>query len=391
MNVREAVTAYLYKLVHNEERGVVATLLLALLSGLSLLYGGVIALRLFLYKRSILPRHRLPCRVISLGNITVGGTGKTPTAQKLAAVIRDQGFKVAVLNRGYRAQWQVEIGVVSDGSQIYMTAAEAGDEAYQLAKNLPGIPVLIGKNRTLSGQYASEVFQVDVVILDDGYQHWQLARDFDIVLIDALNIFGNNYLLPRGTLREPLRNLDRADAVLLTKVDQSSNEALTTIRATLARYNAKAVVVESIHSPQGFSEVGCWYKDASTSILPPDLLQGVKVLAFSGIGNPSSFEQTLSDLQLDMVAAVRYPDHYDYAMSEMQRLQQQAVDAGAQALITTEKDAVKIPAEFIDSHRPLPVYVLTIEVKLADDSNGDALLNYIRQVITNGSIQKQEE
>jgi tetraacyldisaccharide 4'-kinase len=388
MNLREAVTAYLYRLVHDEERGVVATLLLALLKVLSQVYGWVISLRLFLYKKSILHQHRLPCRVISLGNITVGGTGKTPTAQKLAAVIRDQGFKVAILNRGYRSDWKGKVGVVSDGKHIYMTAGEAGDEAYQLAKNLPGIPVLIGKNRILSGQYASEFFKVDVVILDDGYQHWQLARDFDIVLIDALNIFGNNYLLPRGTLREPLQSLDRADAVLLTKVDQSSDEALTTIRATLTRYNDKAIVVESVHSPQGFGEVECWYKDASTAILPPDALKGVKVLAFSGIGNPSSFEQTLSDLDLDMIAAVRYPDHYDYAMSEMQRLMQQAADIGAQALITTEKDAVKIPAEFIHSHRPLPVYVLTIEVKLTD--SGGELMDYIRQVITDGSIHKQE-
>ncbi|KYZ76381.1 tetraacyldisaccharide 4'-kinase [Anaerosporomusa subterranea] len=388
MNLREAITAYLYRLVHDEERGVVATLLLALLRVLSQIYGWAISLRLFLYKKAIFSQHRLPCRVISIGNITVGGTGKTPTAQKLAATIRDQGFKVAILNRGYRSDWKGEVGVVSDGKHIYMTAGEAGDEAYQLAKNLPGIPVLIGKNRILSGQYASEVFKVDVVILDDGYQHWQLARDIDIVLIDALNIFGNNYLLPRGTLREPLQNLDRADAVLLTKVDQSSDAALTTIRSTLARYNDKAIVLESVHSPQGFSEVECWYKDASTAILPPDTLKEVKVLAFSGIGNPSSFEQTLSDLATDMIAAVRYPDHYDYAMSEMQRLMQQAVDVGAQALVTTEKDAVKIPAEFIHSHRPLPVYVLTIEVELTDSAG--EFIDYIRQAITDGSIRKQE-
>ncbi|MDU4961170.1 MAG: tetraacyldisaccharide 4'-kinase [Sporomusaceae bacterium] len=388
MNLREAVTAYLYKLVHDEERGAIATLLLALLGALSLLYGWAISLRLFLYRHSVLQQHRLPCRVISLGNITVGGTGKTPTAQKLAAAIRDRGFKVAVLNRGYRSKWRGDVGVVSDGKNIYMTAGEAGDEAYQLAKNLPGIPVLIGKNRILSGQYASEVFQVDVVILDDGYQHWKLARDFDIVLIDAMNIFGNNYLLPRGTLREPLHNLDRADAVLLTKVDQSGAEAVGTIRSTLACYNASAVVVESVHSPQGFSEVENWYKDASTAILPPDLLRGVKALAFSGIGNPSSFEQTLTDLQLDIIA-VRYPDHYDYAMSEMQRLMQQAVDAGAQALVTTEKDAVKIPAEFIHSHRPLPLYVLTIEVQLTEGAA--EFMECVRSVIAQGPPQKEEK
>ena len=380
MSVSISVQAYLYRLIHGEERGLIATLLLALLRLLSLLYGCVIVLRVFLYKQGILSQHRLPCKVISLGNITVGGTGKTPTAQTLAAAIRDQGFKVAILNRGYRSDWRGEVGVVSDGRHIYMTANEAGDEAFQLAKNLPGIPVLIGKNRALSGQYAVEQFQVDVVILDDGYQHLQLARDVNIVLIDALNIFGNNYLLPRGTLREPLRNLDRADAVLLTKVDQSNDEALTTIRSTLARYNDKAVIVESVHRPQGFSEVANWYKNAATAIQPSDTLRAVKILAFSGIGNPSSFEQTLHDLNTDIVTAVRYPDHYSYAMSEMQRLMQQAIDVGAQALVTTEKDAVKIPAEFIHSQRPLPVYVLTIEVELTD--SGGEFIEYIKQVIT---------
>lgn len=380
MSVSVSIQAYLYRLIHGEERGVIATLLLALLKGLSWVYSSVIALRVFLYQHGILEQYRLPCKVISLGNITVGGTGKTPTAQTLAATIRDHGFKVAILNRGYRANWRGTVGVVSDGKHIFMTAHEAGDEAFQLAKNLPGIPIIIGKNRALSGQYAVEHFQVDVVILDDGYQHLQLARDVNIVLIDALNIFGNNYLLPRGTLREPLKNLDRADAVLLTKVDQSNDEAMATIRSTLARYNDQAVIVESVHRPQGFSEVASWYKDAATAIQPIDTLKSVKILAFSGIGNPSSFEQTLNDLETEMIAAVRYPDHYSYAMSEMQRLMQQAIDAGAQALVTTEKDAVKIPAEFIHSHRPLPVYVLTIEVELTD--SGGEFIDYIKKVIT---------
>lgn len=389
MSIREAGQAYLYRLVHGEEHGIGATVLLGVLHVLSQVYGAAVAFRLFLYRHGLLEQYRLPCRVISLGNITVGGTGKTPTAQKLAATIRDMGFKVAILNRGYRSSWKGEVGVVSDGKHIYMTAEEAGDEAYLLAKNLPGVPVIIGKNRGLTGKYASEHFHVDVVILDDGYQHWQLARDFDIVLIDALNIFGNSYLLPRGTLREPLRNLDRADAVLLTKVDQSSEEAMETIRTTLACYNAKALVVESVHNPQGFTEVENWYKDATADVLPPETVRGKKVMAFSGIGNPSSFEQTVSDQGALLIRAVRYPDHHDYAMSEMQKLMQQAADVGAEALITTEKDAVKIPSEFIHSHRPLPVYVLAIEVKIVDGHRD--LMAYIRQVVTTGSIRKLGE
>lgn len=366
MRHREAIQVYLYRLVHGEEKGIVALIILLLLRLSSLLYGFGVMVKLHFYKWGILARHKLPCRVISLGNITVGGTGKTPTAQVLASTIRDMGYRVVILNRGYRANWKGQVGLVSDGHKIYMTANEAGDEAFLLAKNLPGVSVVIGKNRSTTGEYAVKRLNAEVIILDDGYQHWRLDRDLDIVLIDTLNVFGNNFLLPRGTLREPLMNLDRANVFLLTKADQSTDDARDGIKETLARYNPGALIIESIHSPQYLVEIADWYKGIRTKNLSIDELKGKNVLAFSAIGNPSSFEQTIEDIGAVLIDKVRYPDHHDYTMAEMQWVMQKAVDQGSSALVTTDKDAVKIPSEFIYSDRALPVYILGIEVKFTE-------------------------
>lgn len=375
MRRREALQTYLYRVVHGKERGLWPGILLRVLALLSVLYTWGVKLKLALYQSGLRRRHRLPCRVISLGNITVGGTGKTPTAQIMAKTMRDMGYKVAVLNRGYRATWRGEVGVVSDGQKIYMTATEAGDEAYLLAKNLPGVPVLIGRQRHLTGRYAYDKFGVDVVILDDGYQHWQLQRDLDIVLIDAMSTFGNNYVLPRGTLREPLSHLNRAHAFLLTKTDQAVN-GTDFLRETLARYNPHAVIAESIHKPCYFIEITDWYKGALHKKVPLEAIQGRPVMALSAIGNPASFEHSIVRLGAAKVAPVRYPDHHDYTMAEMQDVLQQAVDVGAAAIITTEKDAVKIPSEFIHSPRPLPIYILGIQVTITGGERELASLIY---------------
>ncbi|BBB91572.1 MAG TPA: tetraacyldisaccharide 4'-kinase [Methylomusa anaerophila] len=389
MRDRETLQVYLYQLVYGEKRGILPDILLGILRLISLLYGWVVCIKLSLYQKGILKRHKLPCKVISLGNVTVGGTGKTPTAQRLAAIIRDMGYRVVILNRGYRAAWKGQIGLVSDGKKIYMTVSEAGDEAYLLAKNLPGVPVVIGRDRAVTGEYAVSKFKAEVIILDDGYQHWQLIRDLDIVLIDTLNVFGNNFLLPRGTLREPLNSLNRAHAFLLTKVDQSTGIARETIRETLAKYNQHSLVVESTHTPQCFIEIEEWYKGVRPETVPLEASRGRQILAFSAIGNPSSFEQTITDLGAEVKESVRFPDHHDYTMAEMQNIMQKAVDNDVWALVTTEKDAVKIPSEFIHSERPLPVYVLSIEVRFHD---GYAeFMDMVKEVTKNGAcIEKSE-
>lgn len=366
MRLRETIQTYLYRVIHGERRGLLPTILLLFLRLFSSVYALGVNVKLSMYRLGILEQHKLPCYVISLGNITVGGTGKTPTAQRLATLIRDMGYRVVILNRGYRAAWKEDVGLVSDGQKIYMTAAEAGDEAYLLAKSLPGVPVVIGKERAVSGEYAVKQLNAQVIILDDAYQHWQLARDLDIVLIDSLNRFGNNFLLPRGTLREPLTNLNRAHAFLLTKVDQTTDNARDSIRDTLVQYNDKALIVESIHRPRWFIEIESWYKGVRDCGIALENVRGQSVVAISAIGNPSSFEQTIADIEVNVIDSLRFPDHHHYTMSEMQWAMERAVKKGANALVTTEKDAVKIPAEFIHSHRPLPVYVLGIEVRFLD-------------------------
>ena len=358
---------YFYQLVHGNVKNGSDTIMIGILSFFSILYGLGLEAKLMLYKCGILKESKLPCKVISLGNITLGGTGKTPTARTVAIMIRSMGYKVVLLNRGYRANWDKPVGIVSDGTEIYMTAYEAGDEAYLLAKQLPGIPVVIGKDRAISGEYVAKNMDVDVMIMDDGYQHWQLARDLDIVLIDTLTKFGNGGLLPRGTLREPLSHLDRADMFILTKVDQSLEYSHKYVREIINEYNPKALVFESVHMPKSFIEIGAWDNGEITKGIEVTELEGKKAIAFSAIGNPASFEQTITDLGINLVEAIRYPDHHDYDMKELEYVLVQATDKDAHAIIITEKDAVKIPREFIALERSCPLYVLCIEVEIKKD------------------------
>jgi tetraacyldisaccharide 4'-kinase len=277
-------------------------------------------------------------------------------------MIKNLGYRVVILNRGYRSHWNKPLGVVSDGEKIYMTSYEAGDEAYLMAKMMPGVPVVIGKNRDVTGSYAVEKLQAEVIIMDDGYQHWQLKRDLDIVLVDTLNMFGNGCLLPRGILREPLNHLDRADMFLFTKSDQSSQLTRTSLTDNIRRYNMEAPIVECIHHAKEFVEIADWYKGIQQNRLPLEDLKGKRVMVFSAIGNPSSFEQNVSGCGLEIVEAIRYPDHHDYGMLEMQYIGERASELNADALITTGKDAVKIPTEFIYFNRDIPLYVMNMDI-----------------------------
>jgi tetraacyldisaccharide 4'-kinase len=218
-----------------------------------------------------------------------------------------------------------------------------------------------------------------VIIMDDGYQHWQLERDLDVVLVDTLNMFGNGCVLPRGTLREPLQNLARGDLFLLTKTDQSSRLNRIQLRHTIAQYNAAAPVVESIHHPKNFVEIADWYKGISENFKDLEELRGKDVMVFSAIGNPSSFEQTLSGIGLNILEAVRYPDHHDYGMLEMQYINERASSLKAVAIVATAKDAVKIPTEFIYSAREIPLYILNMDICITDGM--DKFREYIDNAI----------
>ena len=337
-------------------------IVMGLLHSFSLVYRQLVNLKLWGYETGIFKRKRLGCYVISLGNITVGGTGKTPTAQYLAATIRDMGRRVVILNRGYRAKWRGDVGIVSDGQKLYMDATEAGDEAFMLAKHLPEVPVLIGAERALTGQYAIEHFGAEVAILDDGYQHWQLARDMDILLIDAVNVIGNGYMLPRGTLREPVSHIERAGVCLLTKVDQAVGVSREHIKNTIRKYNEKALIVESIHRPRRFVELKDWHRDIAGEGVDIKALAGKRVMAISAIGNPMSFEQTLCDIGARIAESLRFPDHHEYTTKELQDVLDQAVSLGAEAIVFTEKDAVKIPLTIIEAKAPIPMFVICVEV-----------------------------
>ena len=354
---------YFIDLVHNKEvDGIAENTLTAILYVFSKIYALLVDIKLWGYRQGIFSRKKLDCFVISLGNVTVGGTGKTPTAQRLASDIRDMGYKVVILNRGYRAKWHGKVGIVSDGQRLHMTAADAGDEAFMLAKHLPKVPVLIGADRSVTGQYAIENFGAEVAILDDGFQHWQLERDMDILLVDAVNVFGNGYMLPRGTLREPISHISRADVCLLTKVDQAADGSREYIRDTVHRYNDGAQIVESIHEPRRFIPLADWYVDIAGEGVDVNQMRGKKIMAVSAIGNPASFEQTLSDLGVIIIESLRYPDHHDYSMLEMSDILRQAENMGAEAIVITEKDAVKIPMEVVHAGSTVPVYVICVEV-----------------------------
>ncbi len=375
----DALIQYIYRIAYGPETPFMGWLLLAVLRAMSYLYKFGVCCKLKLYELGLIKKEKLSCCVISIGNITVGGTGKTPTAQKMADIVKSMGYRVVILNRGYRSHWGKELGVVSDGNKIYMTAYEAGDEAYLMAKTLPGIPVIIGKNRAVTGRYAVEKMNAQVIIMDDGYQHWQLERDLDVVLVDTLNMFGNGCVLPRGTLREPLQNLARGDLFLLTKTDQSSRLNRIQLRHTIAQYNAAAPVVESIHHPKNFVEIADWYKGISENFKDLEELRGKDVMVFSAIGNPSSFEQTLSGIGLNILEAVRYPDHHDYGMLEMQYINERASSLKAVAMVATAKDAVKIPTEFIYSAREIPLYILNMDICITDGM--DKFKEYIDNAI----------
>lgn len=362
----ENFQTYLTQLIHvKKPKGIVTKLVVLVLYLLSFLYSFGVNIRLGLYRLGVFKPAKLDCYVISLGNITVGGTGKTPTAQRLARYIRDLGYRVVILNRGYRAKWQGEVGLVSDGEHIYMEAAQAGDEAYMLAKHLPNVPVLIGPKREKTGQYAIEHFGAEVVILDDGFQHWQLERDLDVVLIDSVNVFGNGYVLPRGTLRESITHLDRARVCLMTKVDQGAPGFNKYIRDQIAKYGSDPVIVESIHKPQSCIELCEWKRNTASEGMPIDTIKGKRVVAMSAIGNPASFEQTVCSTGAQVIESFRFPDHHEYTQAEMVDAMEQAVREGAEAIVTTEKDAVKLPMEFlaaVPADKTIPVYILTVEV-----------------------------
>lgn len=344
----ERLESYLVKLIQEKgsdlDQPFGINLLLHVLKGLSYLFLMVVSIRYFLYRTGLLRRYPLGTQVISIGNVTAGGTGKTPVTEIFARTLAAEGRKVAILSRGYRrkeAPWWQRLFtqviekplVVSDGRRVLLDSATGGDEPYMLASNLPGVAVVVDRNRVKAGRYAVNRLGCDTLILDDGFQYQKLKHSIEVVLVDSTNPFGNGNLLPRGILREPVRNLKRADIIFLTKCRGD----VSAVKEEIRRYNTTAEIVECNHTPKVMKDV--WSREE----FPLDWLRDKTVCTLSGIASPKGFENSLRHLGAKVVWCERYADHHRYDASEVLYALNRTADMGADALVTTEKDAVRFP------------------------------------------------
>ena len=355
--------------IFGRAKGFRAALMRFLMRALSGVFRILVQIRLWRYRSGWKPQHHLCTQVVAIGNITVGGTGKTPVVELLARSLRDRGRNVAILSRGYKSKkldvpqkWRDAQGepipgermpkVVSTGKALLLDSKFAGDEPFMLARNLDRVSVVVDKNRVKGGRFAVEQLDADTLLLDDGMQYLDLAHGIDIVLIDAGSPFGTEALLPRGTLREPPKNLRRASYILLTKCSGTSNEALI---ERIRRYNQTAEIIECTHGPIHLEDVFTRERQ------PLDFLKGKWVGAISAIAVPEAFEGSLEKLGARVEIRRRFSDHHRFARKDVEKFMQRCVERDMHCIVTTEKDAVRFPRPVsID----VPVYFLRIEVEI---------------------------
>jgi tetraacyldisaccharide 4'-kinase len=325
------------KLLNTQNPGVLLSLCLLPLSLASFIFGIIVLIRSSLYKIGIFKSYKAGCKVITIGNLTVGGTGKTPTVCLVAKHFKESGLSTAVICRGYRGTKTDTPMVVSDKEKVLMDSVSAGDEAYMLARKLSGIPVLAGKNRVSASKMACDLFNCEIIILDDGFQHLKLKRDIDVVLINTQNPFGNGFLLPRGILREPLKALKRADMILFTKKDQSETGSKE-LENTIRRHNHNAPIYKSFYKPISL-------KTTANNNVNPDLLKNKNISCFCSIGDPESFFSMLKNMGLALTDKIIFPDHHHYKITDYNKLKE--ISKKTDFLITTEKDIVKINPDML--------------------------------------------
>ena len=338
-----------------------------LLAGLAGMYGTAMQSRARLFQRRRLKSYRLPCKVVSVGNITLGGTGKTPMSIYAARMFHETGRRVAVVSRGYKGMAEKQGGIVSDGRTLRMSARIAGDEPYLMARHLLplGVPVLVGQDRVRSGWQAAKRFGTEILVLDDGFQHLRLHRDLDIVLLDARRPFGNGYSLPRGTLREPLSALSRADVCLLTRcppkivegalprpTDQTDKPPLNLLERR---------VFPAAHNPflAGLFSSGWSGRDMAGELV--EEVPAAPVFAFAGLARNDSFFDTLQEMGFDLRGWTTFADHHVYKGDDITALEAKAVRRGAEMMVTTEKDLVKIDATWLGR---LPLLAVGVHMDL---------------------------
>jgi tetraacyldisaccharide 4'-kinase len=340
-------------------------LLLLVLSGV---YRLVVKARLWWFETRLGQVYALGCLVISIGNLTVGGTGKTPVVELFARELTKRGRKVAVLSRGYKSQpppfpqqlmdrfrpldQRHPPRVVSDGRSLLLDSDMAGDEPFMLASNLKDVLVLVDKDRVKSGLHAIRKFGCDTLLLDDGLQFLRLKERLDVVLVDSESPFANRYLLPRGLLREPPEQLRRANIIFITKCD---GRDLSELKAELRRYNAHADFVECAHKPLHLEEI------FTHQVVPLSFVKDLRIGMISGIAKPESFEEGLRKLGAELIYSRRFADHHRFSEGEIAKMFERSKARGARAVITTEKDSVRFPRL---GKRPLPVYFLRVEIEI---------------------------
>jgi tetraacyldisaccharide 4'-kinase len=353
--------------VLERRHGIRASILRGTLYALSFIYERVVQLRLFLYRKRIFRERALGCLVISVGNLTVGGTGKTPIVEKFARALQVGGRRVAILSRGYKSvprkrSWVDRLNgrmsepprIVSDGKSLLLDSRIAGDEPYMLAHNLKDVVVLVDKDRVKSGLLAIDKWKVDTLLLDDGLQYLHLKHRLDIVLVDRQAPFGNEFLLPRGTLREAPRNLRRASYIFITKNTGESNEALI---QRIRRYNRTAEIIECAHKPLYLQNV------FTSERLPLERLRDAFIGSICGIAAPESFEGALKKLGAHVDLAKRYIDHHYYTEAELTTFINRCIRRDLAMIVTTEKDAVRMP-HLSESEMKVPICFLRVEIEI---------------------------
>jgi tetraacyldisaccharide 4'-kinase len=357
VKAKSAHKAYIEDLMYGRKT---STFFGGLLGVLSVFYSVLIRIRGMLYVLHIFRRKRLVQRVISVGNITLGGTGKTPTVMQIAGVLLHHHRLPAIISRGYRRKDESAVVVVSDGQRVLVDETVGGDEPVLIGSKLRGAPVVAGSDRFRTALASHQQFGNDTVILDDGFQHIRLHRDLDIVLIDGADPFGNGRLFPAGILREPLSALRRAHAILITGADRARD--LNALKNTINRWT-QAPLFTSRQDPVDLVDV----TTGETKQLAA--LRNSAVLAFSGIARPLSFTTLLRNLGVHLRSELAYGDHYRYTKSDLAEIFQQAADAKVSMIVTTEKDAVRLKGL-----KPEGIWALRIELKVVENEQWEALL-----------------
>lgn len=328
---------------------------------LSPLYSFLMAARSTFYNRGFLRQHKLEIPVISVGNLVLGGTGKTPLVHYIARLLQQHHVQPVILSRGYRGAATAAVNVVSDGQDILLDATSAGDEPRLLAEKLPGIPIITGKNRYVTGRFAIDTLGAEVLILDDGFQHMALQRDLNLVLFNSLTCLGNGRVLPGGELREPVSALKRADAFIISNTNSVTMNRVKDFVAFLQKMQPETPVFTTSYRP---AEILIRLYEGRCSTISPAVAATIPLYGFCGIAAPDAFRNTLLAAGINLMGFEAYEDHRAYSVGDINTLCRRAKDRGAGGLITTEKDLVKVrqllPPEF-------PLLALPIELDPGDD------------------------